>query len=207
MKILPAILIITLFISCTQEPGKRIRTEDHRPVSKDTSAVTESAPQTTDEIKREFTVLNDKLLARQLDSAGFKYNCDEVEGEVYLYYENKKLKMVKHFFADSHFSSLTKYFVKSDQVFFIFKDDTLWQFDGGTPEKPITKDSINQQRIYLKDENPIQCLEKNYTIRSVGKNADPEKIPNRDVKCDVKELMSRYHHLLKNKDQKSIECL
>jgi len=125
MKILPAILIITLFISCTQEPGKRIRTEDHRPVSKDTSAVTESAPQTTDEIKREFTVLNDKLLARKLDSAGFKYNCDEIEGEVYLYYENKKLKMVKHFFADSHFSSLTKYFVKSDQVFFIFKDDTL----------------------------------------------------------------------------------
>lgn len=109
--------------------------------------------------------------------------------------------------VDSHFSSLTKYYVKNDHVFFIFKDDTLWQFDGGTPEKPITKDSITQQRIYLQHENPIQCLEKSYTIRSVGKNADPGKVPNKEVKCDVKELMTIYQSILKNKDKKDIPCL
>ncbi|MCS3529118.1 hypothetical protein [Chryseobacterium sp. JUb7] len=206
MKISPFILCLTLLICCKKESEKSIERKDSLITRKD-SVPTETLPENIDEIKKEFAVLNDKLLSQKLDSTSFSYNCEETEGEVHLYYENQKLKMVKHFFADSHFSSLTKYYVKNDHVFFIFKDDTLWQFDGGTPEKPITKDSITQQRIYLQHENPIQCLEKSYTIRSVGKNTDPGKVPNKEVKCDVKELMTIYQSILKNKDKKDIPCL
>jgi len=168
----------------------------------------DDSTQNIDDIKKEFTVLNEKLLAKKLDSTGFDYNCEELEGNVHFYYENKQLKMVKHFSSDSHFSSVTKYYLKDGSIFFIFKDDTLWQFDGGTSEKPITKDSISQQRIYLQNGNPIQCLEKNFTLRSVGQNIDPEKVPNKKTKCDIKELMTVYQSILKNKDKKDkMMCL
>lgn len=203
MKILITCFCLASIISCKKEPNSHIQNE----ASKDSliiknDSTTDKTPQNIDEIKKEFAVLNDKLLSKKLDSSGYNYNCEETEGDVRFYYENQKLRMVKHFSADSHFSSVTEYYVKNDQIFFIFKEDTLWQFDGGTADKPITKDSINQQRIYLQNENPIQCLEKSFTVRSVGKNADPEKIPNRETKCDVKELMKTYQTILKNKDKK-----
>ncbi|MFC3157550.1 hypothetical protein SAMN05443633_109128 [Chryseobacterium arachidis] len=209
MKILLTTLCLALVVSCKKEDNK---TQSELPTdsltSKNASVSSEKIPQNVDEIKKEFAILNDKLLSKKLDSTGYDYSCEEIEGNVHFYYESQQLKMVKHFFADSHFSSVTKYYVKNDKVFFIFKDDTLWQFDGGTPEKPITKDSINQQRIYLQNGNPIQCLEKNFTIRSVGKNTDPETIPNKQGKCDVKELMTAYQTILKNKDKKDkVLCL
>ncbi|MEN4762420.1 hypothetical protein ABEG63_18975 [Chryseobacterium sp. C39-AII1] len=210
MKIVITTLCLALVISCQKESNSAIKnkpSKDSLTVKNDSTQSNEN-PQNIDEIKKEFALLNNKLLAKELDSTGFDYNCEEIEGDVYFYYENKSLKMVKHFFSDSHFSSVTKYYVKNDKVFFIFKDDTLWQFDGGTPEKPITKDSINQQRIYLQNDNPIQCLEKNFIIRSAGKNVDPETVPNKEGKCDVKELMKTYQTILKNKDKKDkVLCL
>ncbi|KQT23220.1 hypothetical protein ASG22_12605 [Chryseobacterium sp. Leaf405] len=210
MKITLLGLSLLLIISCKKENHKNIHNEFSKDslTAKNDSTQSNRTPQNIDEIKKEFAVLNEKLLAKKLDSTSYDYNCEELEGDVHFYYENKKLKMVKHFFADSHFSSVTKYYVKNDQVFFIFKDDTLWQFDGGTPEKPITKDSINQQRIYLQNSNPIQCLKKNFTIRSVGKNVNPETVPNKKGNCDVKELMKTYLTILKNKDKKDkLMCL
>jgi hypothetical protein len=204
MKIILTTLCFVLVISCKKEKPANLQntsSKDSMTVKND-SVQSNETPQNIDQIKKEFTVLNDKLLSKKLDSTGFDYNCEEIEGEVHFYYENKKLKMVKHFFADSHFSSVTKYYVKNDKIFFIFKDDTVWQFDGGTSEKPITKDSINQQRIYLQNGNPIQCLEKNFTIRSIGKNVDPETVPNKERKCDVKELMKTYQTIIKNKYKK-----
>lgn len=210
MKITLLSLSLLLILSCKKEESKSNQNSSSKDslMIKNDSVQSDKIPQNIDEIKKEFAVLNEKLLAKKLDSTGFDYNCEEEEGEVHFYYENQKLKMVKHFYGDSHFSSITKYYVKNDQVFFIFKDDTLWQFDGGTPEKPITKDSINQQRIYLQNGNPIQCLEKSYTIRSVGKNVDPETVPNKEGKCDIKELMKNYQTILKNKDKKDkVMCL
>lgn len=211
MKILFTALCLALVISCKKETeSKSIQNGSPKDslVTKNDTISSNGVPQNVDEIKKEFAILNNKLLSKKFDSTGFNYNCEETEGEVHFYYENKELKMVKHFYGDSHFSSVTKYYVKNDQVFFIFKDDTLWQFDGGTPEKPITKDSINQQRIYLQKGNPIQCLEKNFTIRSVGKNVDPETVPNKQGKCDVKGLIKNYQTILKNNDKKDkVLCL
>lgn len=202
-------MCLLLVVSCTKH-----RDDPHQspsvnlPAAEKDHALSDKTPQSTDEIKKEFAALNEKLLAAKLDSASFTYTCEETEGRADFYYENHNLRLVKHFYADSHFSSTTNYYVKNNNVFFIFKEETLWQFDGGTPEKPITKDNISQQRIYLKNGNTIQCLEKKFTIRSAGKNVNPETVPNKKGNCDAKELMDIYQKILKNKDRKDkILCL
>ncbi len=36
--------------------------------------------------------------------------------------------MIKHFNADSHYSTVENYFVNNGKPYFIFKDETLWNF-------------------------------------------------------------------------------
>lgn len=163
-----------------------------------------------DDIKKEYNLLNSKLLAKKLDSVSFKYECEERSGNVVYYSENGTLKVIKHFTADSHFSSTENYFVNNDQPFFVFKDDTVWSFDGGTPEKPETKDDVTQQRMYFSENKIIQCLEKKFTIKSsVAAKPNPENIPNTESKnCSANEVQETFELLLKNKDKKgSIKCL
>lgn len=163
-----------------------------------------------DGIKKEYNLLNSKLLAKKLDSVSFKYECEERSGNVVYYSENGILKVIKHFTADSHFSSTENYFVNDNQPFFVFKDETVWSFDGGTPEKPETKDAITQQRMYFSDNKIIQCLEKKFTIKSsAATKPNPENIPNTESKnCSATEVQETFALLLKNKDKKgSIKCL
>lgn len=165
---------------------------------------------TVDGIKKEYNLLNSKLIAKKLDSVGFRYECEERSGNVVYYSENGTLKVIKHFTADSHFSSIENYFVNDDKPFFVFKDDTVWSFDGGTPEKPETKDDVNQQRMYFSDNKIIQCLEKKFTIKSsVAAKPNPENIPNTENEnCAAKDVQETFALLLKNKDKKgSIKCL
>ncbi|WP_294285557.1 hypothetical protein [uncultured Chryseobacterium sp.] len=194
---------LVLIISCNkQREGLEKNSSKDLPKIKKDTVLPDGTPKNINEIKQEFTALNKKLLSRSLDSTSFMYTCNEIEGKADFYYEKQNLRMVKHFFADSHFSSVTNYYVKNNDVFFIFKEETLWQFDGGTPEKPITKDSVSEQRIYLQKGKAIQCLEKHFTVRSAGKNVNPEKVPNKSGNCNVKELMEIYQKILENKDRK-----
>lgn len=204
MKNILAAVSLVLILSCNKqkESSEQSSANDLSTVKKDTASP-DRTPQNIDEIKKEFTALNEKLLSQSLDSVSFTYTCNEIEGKANFYYEKQNLRMVKHFSADSHFSSVTNYYVKNNEVFFIFKEETLWQFDGGTSEKPITKDSISQQRIYLNNGKAIQCLEKHFKIRSAGKNINPETVPNKKGNCDVKELMDVYRKILKNKNTKN----
>ncbi|SDR12634.1 hypothetical protein SAMN05421664_3679 [Chryseobacterium soldanellicola] len=212
MKILLSVLSLCLIISCHKETKTKLQNKSSEGIGnlkKDSAKIQNDSIKTVDDIKKEYSILNTLLTSKKLDSTSFNYNCDEREGEIVLYYQNKKLKIVKDFYSEhSHFSSSTKYFVNNDHVFFIFKEDTSWNFDGGTPEKPITKDDITEKRIYLQNGNAIQCLEKEYSIRSVGNNPDPDKITNKETKCDIGELMKNYQSILKNKDKKGeIKCL
>ncbi|MCX8532573.1 hypothetical protein [Chryseobacterium luquanense] len=163
-----------------------------------------NSPQNIDEIKVEYESLNNQLIAKKLDSASFDYECDEISGNVVYYSSNGELKSIKHFYADSHFSSVENYYLKNGKPFFIFKDDTVWNFDGGTPEKPETKDEVEQQRIYIVNEKPVECLEKKFTIKSSSKNnPKPENVQNIQSKnCSYSELQKIFEVLLKNKDKK-----
>lgn len=171
---------------------------------------TKNALNSVDGIKKEYNLLNSKLLAKKLDSVSFKYECEERLGNVVYYSENGTLKVIKHFTADSHFSSTENYFINDNQPFFVFKDDTVWSFDGGTPEKPQTKDDVTQQRMYFSDDKIIQCLEKKFIIKSSSATKpNPENIPNIESKnCSANEVQETFALLLKNKDKKgSIKCL
>lgn len=161
-------------------------------------------------IKQEYALVNEQLIEKKLDSVGFKYECDEISGNVVYYSEKGTLKMVKHFQADSHFSSTESYFINDGKPYFIFNDETVWSFDGGTPEKPITKDDVTEQRFYLIDNKTIQCLEKKYTLRSNDtNNPKSENVPNAEMKnCSIADLQKTFDVLMKNKDRRDAgKCL
>lgn len=206
-------LSFLMIISCKKEATETIdkKRSEEQIVKKDTPLKSENDTiKTIDDIKKEYVNINSLLTLKKFDSTQFSYNCDEREGEVTLYYRDKKLAAVKNFYAEhSHFSSSTTYFVKNDQVFFIFNDETVWSFDeGGTPEKPETKDDIKEKRIYILNNKAVQCFEKKYSIYSKANNINPENIPNQKTKCDITELMKKYQLILKNKNTRGeIQCL
>ncbi|NMR32660.1 hypothetical protein HIO71_00415 [Chryseobacterium aquaticum] len=163
-----------------------------------------------DDIKREYNFVNSQLLAKKLDSVKFDYQCEERTGNVVYYSEKGVLKMIKHFNADSHYSTVENYFVNNGKPYFIFKDETLWSFDGGTPEKPETKDDITEKRFYIVEYRPIQCLEKKYTLQSSAKNnPKSENVLSKEIKnCSIYEVQKTFNLLMKNKDSKGdIKCL
>ncbi|WP_312903126.1 hypothetical protein [Chryseobacterium taichungense] len=211
MKITLISLSLLFIVSCKKERQETLQSNNSAHILKsDSVAAKNDSIKTVDDIKNEYAIISGLLNSKKLDSTTFNYNCDEKEGEVTFYFQDKKLKMVKDFYAEhSHFSSSTKYFVKDDQVFFIFNEETVWNFDdGGTPEKPATKDNIKERRIYILNDKAIQCFEKNYTIRSQGNNQDPNTIANKETKCDISEFMKQYKLIIKNKDKKNnINCL
>ncbi|WP_027379417.1 hypothetical protein [Chryseobacterium daeguense] len=212
MRILLTCLSLALFISCKKEKNKSIQKDDAKDsltIKKESVEVKKDSITSVNDIKKEYAAVSTLLEAKKIDSTAFKYNCDEREGEVVFYYQDKNLKAVKHFYAEySHFSSSTQYFVKNDKVFFIFKDETVWNFDGGTSEKPETKDNIKEQRIYVLNDKAVQCLEKSYSIKSAGDNQNPNTIANKETKCDISELMKTYQQLIRNKNKKGeIKCL
>ncbi len=213
MKITLISLSLLLAISCKKEKSKTLqnKSSDNDTVTlKNDLKIQNDSVKTIADIKTEYARLNNLLISRKVDSTKFNYNCDEKEGEVILYFQDKKLAAVKDFYAEhSHFSSSTTYFVKNDQVFFIFNDETVWNFDdGGTPEKPETKDDIKEKRIYILNNKAVQCFEKNYSLRSKGNNTNPESIPNKEIKCDIDGFMKTYQLILKNRNKRGdIKCL
>lgn len=165
---------------------------------------------TVDGIKQEYNLVNSRLLTNKLDSTSFKYDCEERSGSVVYYSDKGNLKMIKHFQADSHFSSTDNYFINEGKPYFIFKDETVWNFDGGTSEKPETKDNVTEKRFYIINEKVIQCLEKKYTLKSnTSNNPKSENLPNKEVKnCSIADLQKRFHLLMKNMDRReSGKCL
>ncbi|MBV6881439.1 hypothetical protein NG800_015940 [Epilithonimonas ginsengisoli] len=211
MKNLLLISALIFTISCKDEKDKNVSNSSNAISSKvkSHSLSLENDLSSVDGIKHEYSKVNSQLVEKKLDSVGFKYECDEISGNVVYYSDKGVLKAIKHFQADSHFSSTENYFVNEGKPYFIFKDDTVWSFDGGTPEKPITKDDVTEQRFYLVDNKTIQCLEKKYTLRSnATSNPQSENVPNKEMKnCSIAELQKTFDVLMKNKERRGdVEC-
>lgn len=206
------ILIATSFamlLACEKKVNSNNTAESQQQkevVKKD--SIKNKIPSSINEIKAEFSVINNQIIAKKMDSSSFDYECDEISGNVVYYTENGELKSIKHFHGDSHFSSVEKYYLKEDKAFFIYQEDTLWNFDGGTPEKPETKDDIEEKRYYYANEKIILCRDKKYTVRTKN-GSKPENISDGESKnCNDAELKKTLDILLKNKDKKGkINCI
>lgn len=212
MKNLLLISALFLVISCKDAKDKNVSNSSIAISSKvkSHSLSLENNLSSVDGIKQEYSKVNSQLVEKKLDSVGFKYECDEISGNVVYYFDKGTLKLVKHFQADSHFSSTENYFVDEGKPYFIFKDDTVWSFDGGTPEKPITKDDVTEQRFYIVDNKAIQCLEKKYTLKSNSTtNPKSENVPNKEMRnCSIIDLQKTFDLLMKNKDSRGVgKCL
>ncbi|MGK6341186.1 hypothetical protein ACMGDK_03045 [Chryseobacterium sp. DT-3] len=202
-----------LVFSCKNDKDKTAHTTsvstDSMIVKKD--SLRKNATDPIAEIKKEYGVLQTQLEAKKLGSNGFTYNCnEEPSGRVTFFSDKNEIKVIEHFYAEhSHFSASEKYFVKNGEPFFIFREETVWNFDGGTPEKAITKDDITETRIYLQNNKPMKCLEKKYSIRSDNKEKNiSDQISGKEIQCNTDELLKTYQSLLKHKDQKGeIQCL
>lgn len=206
MKNLLLIFALLFVISCKDAKDKNVSNSSNAISSKvkSHSLSLEKNLSSVDGIKQEYSKVNSQLVGKKLDSVGFKYECDEISGNVVYYFDKGTLKLVKHFQADSHFSSTENYFVDEGKPYFILKDDTVWSFDGGTSDKPETKDDVTEQRFYIVDNKAIQCLEKKYTLKSNSKtNPKSENVPNKEMKnCSIAELQKTFDVLMKNKDRR-----
>lgn len=164
--------------------------------------------QSIEEIKTEYALLNNQLIAKKLDSTSFEYECNEVSGNVVYYRLNGELKSIKHFHGDSHFSSVENYYLKNEKPFFIFQEETAWSFDGGTPEKPETKDDVEEKRFYYINDQLISCRDKKYTLRTKNQSK-PENVSDGESKnCNDTELRKTFEALIKNRDKKGkTDCI
>lgn len=211
MKSLTLISAAILIISCNKENDKK-NSDASKIISSKVRSHSVNLKKdlgTVAGIKLEYNLVNDRLAKKKLDSASFKYECEERSGNIVYYSENGKLKVIKHFQADSHFSSVDHYFVDDNKPYFILKDETVWSFDGGTPEKPVTKDDVTEKRFYLVDDKPIQCLEKKYTLKSSSaNNPKSENVPNKEMKnCSVADLQKDFKLLTNKKNKNDGSCL
>ncbi len=162
------------------------------------------------DIQKEFYKVQSNIDKRQLDSAGFKYECNERVGDVSYYYEGKDLKMIRFSTADSHFSSEQYYYINTGKLYFVYIKETLWSFESVTDDKPETKDEIREKRFYIIDGKPIRCLEKKYTIRSSSvNNPHPDYIKNTEMKnCSSAEVENQLEVLMKYRNKRTKQnCL
>ncbi|RKS98089.1 hypothetical protein [Chryseobacterium defluvii] len=214
MRTLFIIAGLLSFFSCKKESGS-IKDKNFRHTdSIITDTITIDSPKSLspiESIRKKYAVLNNLLTTKKLDSVKFEYSCNnERSGKVVFYSDQEGIKVIQHSYAEySHFSSIENYYIENNEPFFIFREDTSWNFDGGTPEKPIIKDNISEQRIYLQHGKAIKCLEKKYTKRSnTPHNPDPQKIASKEINCSAEELLKAYELLIRNSEKRGeIQCL
>ncbi len=212
IKMKNLILIFSVFFisSCKKENDKSTInsavSQDSVSVKTDRdSSSLDQGLNTIDNIKSAYQLTNSQLLAKKLDSVSFEYDCDESSGTVVFYSDQNDLKAIKHSYAEhSHFSSVDQYFINDNQPYFIFQTETVWSFDGGTAEKPETKDDVTEKRFYIINEKATQCLEKKYILKSnSSNNPKSENIPNKQLKnCSIAELQKSFDLLMKNKNRR-----
>jgi hypothetical protein len=111
--------------------------------------------------------------------------------------------------AAQNVSSSDSLAVKTDSI--QTKNDTIKSVDDIKKEYAEVNALLTSKKLdstgfkYICEEGgngPVQCLEKKYVIRSAGNNQDQGTIPNKEIKCNVDELMKTYQSILKNKDKK-----
>jgi len=147
------------------------------------------------DIKKEYTYVTSRIESSRMDSASFNYNCnDEKKGTVTYFTENGQLRMIKHAYNEySHFSAVDNYFVKDSTPFFVLQRRLAWSF----VDEKQTKDDVTENRVYIIDQKPVKCLQKEFTVYSNTKDApQANTVANKEIKCSSLEPISKKFGLL-----------
>lgn len=212
MKIVSLIITSVFIFSCSDKGiSKKSNNQSlSNSVAERTNVVESIKLDNVGDIQKEFYRVQSNINKRQLDSTGFKYECNERVGDAGYYYEGKDLKMIRFSTADSHFSSEQYYYINTGKLYFVYIKETLWSFESVTDDKPETKDEIREKRFYIIDGKPIRCLEKNYTIRSSSvNNPNPDEIKNTEMKnCSSADIENQFDVLMKYRNNRKMQnCL
>ena len=172
--------------------------------------ITEKELKTVEDIKEEYQTIQSKITNGKMTSTSFNYECDGGEGQIVYFLENGQLRKIKHSSGYEHGGSTEEYFLKDNSVFFMFYDNSTWNFDGESKQEEATRDDMSERRFYIIDNKLIKCLEKEFVIRSSLKNnPSSETVENKEVECsDLTSLLEDYNLVLKYKNQTADrECL
>jgi len=206
-----------LLAACHTETKKN-GTDDTTKILSERSTADSLAPTVADQSLETVAAIQDayvqtmeRLQEGALDSTFFEYDCQgERNGRVVYYSEKGKLLLIKHSYGEySHHEVDETYFVRDKKPFFQFRQATTWSFDSGSAAEGATRDEVQEQRIYLKDEKPFRCLQKSYVMRSkANDNPIPDKLPNKDVGCaSAASTLTSFALLAKYEQQSTTGCL
>ncbi|TKC09945.1 hypothetical protein FA048_06970 [Pedobacter polaris] len=217
MKKIIYLLSCLLLVSCSQEQSPVKNTIPIKTATKDKPVLNNSLnkvvpiPKSVVEIKQSYTATINKLKNGVLDSITLKYNCNnERSGTIVYFSENGKLLMIKHNYNEyDHHSATDQYFLNDKTLYFAYLNRLSWSFVSGATAEGATKDDITEQRLYIVDNQAIQCLEKKYSIFSQAtNNPKPNAVPNKLVNCKpLKPIISEFNKLLAFQHNSKKGCL
>ncbi len=176
-----------------------------------TPPVADQSLETVAAIQDAYVQTMERLRKGALDSTFFEYDCQaERNGRVVYYSDKGKLLLIKHSYGEySHHEVDETYFIRDKKPFFQLRQATTWSFDSGSAAEGATRDEVQEQRIYLKDDKPFRCLQKSYVMRSKAEdNPIPDQLPNKDVDCaSAASALTSFALLAKYEQQPTTGCL
>lgn len=213
MKNISYLFILLSFISCRDNSNSvesSLQEDNNTTTSKDQEDQREPHKEITnvEDIKKEYSYILSMTKSGSMDSTFFNYNCNgEKEGKVIFFYEDEQLRLIRHTYNEySHFSATDEYFIKAGELFFVFYDQLAWNFAGQNQ----TEDNITERRFYILNNQPVECLEKKYTVISNDENSpESDKVANKKIECtSFEEVIGDFELLIGLKEQEGdLECL
>lgn len=213
MKNIYYLFILLSFISCRENSNSvesSLQEDANKTSSKDQEDQREPHKEITnvEDIKKEYSYILSMTKSRSMDSTSFNYNCNgEKEGKVIYFYKDEQLRLIRHTYNEySHFSATDEYFIKDGEPFFVFYNQLAWNFAGQNQ----TEDNITEKRFYILKNQPVECLEKKYTVISNDENSpESDRVANKNIDCiSFEEVIEDFDLLFAMKDQEGdLECL
>ncbi|WP_162796212.1 hypothetical protein [Pedobacter namyangjuensis] len=216
MKNLLSLFCMLFFMACNnpkQNSDSRNANSVDTTVKVDSIGLTRTdaieIPKNVDEIKSVYTATNNQLAKGELDSVSYKYNCyNEKSGTITYFTAKGKLRLIKHSYAEyDHHNATDQFFVIDEVPYFVFYNRVNWSFESGAAAEGATKDDITEQRFYLVDNKPVQCLEKKFSVSSKDKKPNVNNAENKVVECSSsKPLIDALKKLIAFKNQPKKDC-
>lgn len=200
------LLLFVLLTACgqTPDPAKAL------PLAVDPEFEEAKQVNTIEQIKDEFSAVEKLFSTARLTVDSLDYDCenDPVGGTINFYKQENELRLISsNFYEGDHSATTEKYYLKDGKLFFAFVEESTWMFDADLPDNaefdPMnapTKDEVKEYRFYYADDGqPLQCLEKEYVIRSaIDLPVDPDQVQNKESDCSrAEKIYQKFERLVK----------